>query len=232
MILFLHAALFVVLSSASLACPVIWGGLYSWWSYSSMLPCMLCCPVSGAPLSYSSYTRLSTLGLVSTSIILLYMGSSFILTRESFLCICFGRLHHSCVHFLSTLVTPHIHLDILISFTSSRASCPFTACTRYLHHVVDFFKTFYLQHLSPARIDSEMEHISNRQRWNHTAIISLWRQWLHIIIAGRAVCPYRHAHARTHYTLILSKHRVGPTYRTEPLAQEYTYFFRLLRALE
>ena len=43
MILFLHAALFVVLSSSSLAYPVIWGRRYSWWSYSSMLPCLLCC---------------------------------------------------------------------------------------------------------------------------------------------------------------------------------------------
>ena len=43
MILFLHAALFVVLSSSSLACLVIWGRRYSWWSYPSMLPCLLCC---------------------------------------------------------------------------------------------------------------------------------------------------------------------------------------------
>ena len=44
-----------------------------------------------------------------------------------------GRLHHSCCPsnhlmcsflILSLLVTPHIHLSILISFTSSRASCP------------------------------------------------------------------------------------------------------------
>ena len=43
-----------------------------------------------------------------------------------------GRLHHSCCPFkslvcsfriVSLLVTPRIHLSILISFTSSRASC-------------------------------------------------------------------------------------------------------------
>ena len=42
-----------------------WDRRYSWWSYSSMLPCLLCCPISALPLSYLSYTHLSTLCLAS-----------------------------------------------------------------------------------------------------------------------------------------------------------------------
>ena len=39
-------------SSSSLARPVIWGRRYSWWSYSSVRPCLLRCPLSAPPLSY------------------------------------------------------------------------------------------------------------------------------------------------------------------------------------
>ena len=51
--------------SSSLACPIIWGRRYSWWCYSSVLPCLLRCPLSTPPLSYLSYVHLSILGLAS-----------------------------------------------------------------------------------------------------------------------------------------------------------------------
>ena len=47
---------------SSLACPVIWGLRYSCLYSSSMLPCLLRCPLSAPPLSY---THLSTVGLAS-----------------------------------------------------------------------------------------------------------------------------------------------------------------------
>ena len=50
-------------SSSSLACPVIWSRRYV--ASSSILPCLLRCPLSTMPVSYLSYTHLSTLGLAS-----------------------------------------------------------------------------------------------------------------------------------------------------------------------
>ena len=47
-------------SSSSLACPVIWGRRYSWLASSAILPCLLSCSLSTPPLSYLSYTHLST----------------------------------------------------------------------------------------------------------------------------------------------------------------------------
>ena len=53
-ILFLHSALFVVLSSLSLTSVI--SLLHA--SYSSILPCLLCCPLSASHPSYLSYTHL------------------------------------------------------------------------------------------------------------------------------------------------------------------------------
>ena len=114
MILFLHAALFVVLSSFS--------------------------PTSVMSLLHASFhlrfgRPLLLFPGISTSNILLTMCSSFILltwpyhfSRFSviFLDACTTPVVPLMCSFriLSLLVTPHIHLSILISFTSSRASCP------------------------------------------------------------------------------------------------------------
>ena len=114
MILFLHAALFVVLSSFS--------------------------PTSVMSLLHASFhlrfgRPLLLFPGISTSNILLTMCSSFILvtwpyhfSRFSviFLDTCTTPVVPLMCSFriLSLLVTPHIHLSILISFTSSRASCP------------------------------------------------------------------------------------------------------------
>ena len=132
--------LITVLSSSSLACPVISGRRYSCLSYSSMLPCLLCYPVSVPPLSYLYYTHLFGLYLrlvtgMSTSNILLNTCSSFILIAWPYhfsrFSVIFLDVSTTLVvplmcsfWILSLLVTPHIHLSILISFTSSRASCP------------------------------------------------------------------------------------------------------------
>ena len=53
-ILFLHDALFVVLSSFSLASDT--SLLHT--SYFSMMPCLLCCPLSASPPTHLSYTHL------------------------------------------------------------------------------------------------------------------------------------------------------------------------------
>ena len=54
---------FLFFISCGLVPSSFWDRRYSWWSYSSMLPCLLCCPISALPLSYLSYTHLSTLCL-------------------------------------------------------------------------------------------------------------------------------------------------------------------------
>ena len=114
MILFLHAALFVVLSSFR--------------------------PTSVMSLLHASFHRRFGRHLIlfpgmSTSNILLTMCSYFILLTwpyhfirlyAIFLDACATLVVHLMCSFriLSIIVTPHIHLCILISFTSSRASCP------------------------------------------------------------------------------------------------------------
>ena len=45
--------------------PYIWGRRYSWWWYSSMLPCLLSCPLSDPSLSCLSCMRLSIIGLAA-----------------------------------------------------------------------------------------------------------------------------------------------------------------------
>ena len=52
-------------SSSSLVCPIIWGRQYSCLTSSSILPCLLHCPLSDPPLSYLSYMHLSILSLAS-----------------------------------------------------------------------------------------------------------------------------------------------------------------------
>ena len=106
-ILFLHAALFVVLSSFSPAS--VLSLLHT--SYSSMLPCLLCCPLSAPHLSYLSYTRLSTSGLDALfffslecshlAFFLLYapLSSSIVLP------------FHNCIHFLSALLIAKVMLE-------------------------------------------------------------------------------------------------------------------------
>ena len=106
-----------------------------------MLPCLLCCPLSDQLLSCFSYMHLSILGLAvlfffslvhpHRSSILLTMCSSFILltwpyhfSRFSIIFLDACTTLMCSFRILSLLATPHIHLSILISFTSSRASCP------------------------------------------------------------------------------------------------------------
>ena len=112
---FLHAALFVVLSSFS--------------------------PTSVMSLLHASFHRRCGRPLLlfpgmSTSSILLAMCSSFILLTWPYHFSHFSVISlEACTtlvvplmcsfRILSLLVTPHIHLSSLISFTSSRASCPF-----------------------------------------------------------------------------------------------------------
>ena len=114
MILFIHAALFVVLSSFR--------------------------PTSVMSLVHASFHRrfgrhLLLFPGMSTSNILLTMCSSFILLTwpyhfSRFSVIVLDPFTTLVVplmcsfRILSLLVIPHIHLSILISFTSSRASCP------------------------------------------------------------------------------------------------------------
>ena len=133
--------LFAWSSSSSMACPDIWGRRYSWWRYSSMLPCLLSCPLSDPHLSCLSCMRLSILGLAALAFF------SLVCPHLAFFSLCaplsFWPYHLSrfsvifleaCTTLvvplmcsfrnLSLLVTPHIHRSILISFTSSRAPCP------------------------------------------------------------------------------------------------------------
>ena len=113
-ILFLHAALFVALSSFNPACVI--------------------------SLLHASFHRrfgrpLLLFPGMSTSSILLTMCSSFILITWPYHLSRFSVIFlNACTtlvvplmcsfRILSLLDTPHIHLSILISFTSSRACCP------------------------------------------------------------------------------------------------------------
>ena len=122
----------------------IWGRRYSWLASSSILPCLLCCPLSTLPVSYiyihaSFHLRFGRPLLLfpgmSTSSILLTMCSYLILLTWPYnfsrcSVIFFDAWTNLGVPLMcsfwiwSLLVTPHIHLSILTSFTSSRASCP------------------------------------------------------------------------------------------------------------
>ena len=114
-------------------------------SSSFILPCLLHCPFSTLPravislLHASFHLRFGCHHLLSpgmsTSSILLTMCFSFILLTWPCHFSCFSVVFsEACAslvvplmcsfQILSLLVTPHIHLSILISFTSSRASCP------------------------------------------------------------------------------------------------------------
>ena len=110
-----------------------------------MLPCVLSCYLSDPLLSCPSYIHLSILGLSALFFF------SLVCPHLAFFSLCaplsfssHGRTLHSfycnfvdaCTTLVvpimcsfrnvSLLVTPHIHLSILISFTSSRAYCPIT----------------------------------------------------------------------------------------------------------
>ena len=108
---------------------------------SSILPCLLRCPLSTLPVSYLSYTHLSILGLAALfffSLVCLHLAFFSRCAPLSFSS--HGRMVFPVIFFnswttlvvplmcsfriLSLLVTPHILLSILISFTSSRASRP------------------------------------------------------------------------------------------------------------
>ena len=95
--------LITILSSSSLSCPVVWGRRYSCLSYSSMLLCLLSCPVSAPPLSYLSYTHLVGLYLRlvpgiyhSSQYVLLFHPHRMAVPLQSFFCNFLGRFHHSC----------------------------------------------------------------------------------------------------------------------------------------
>ena len=154
MIFFLHSALFVVLSSFN--------------------------PASVIALLHASFLLrfgrpLLLFSGLSTSSVLLTMCSSFILLRWPyhfspfsifFLDACTTLVVPRMCSFriLSLLVTPHIHLSILISFTSSRASCPLVVA-----HVCDRTKPgFRLELLSNVKISHtvpwRVEHRINNRR--------------------------------------------------------------------
>ena len=99
-----------------------WGRRYSCLSSSSMLPCLLCCPLSAPPLLYSTCPP-------KIFPVLLFHSLHMAVPLQSFVSIIFLDACTTLVvplmcsfRILSLLVTPHIHLSILISFTSSRAS--------------------------------------------------------------------------------------------------------------
>ena len=123
-----------------MACPVIWGRRYSWLPF-----CPVCCVVFFQPrLCHISLTCIFPSQVwrplllfpgMYTSSILLTMCSSFILITWPYhfsrfpviaLVACTTLVVPLMCSFriLSLLVTPHIHLSILISNTSSRASFP------------------------------------------------------------------------------------------------------------
>ena len=131
-------------SSSSLACPIIWSRRYSWLASFSILPYLLRCPLSTLPVSYLSYTHLSILGLAALfffSLVCLHLALFSLCAPFSFSShgrttsvVFFLIFFDACTtlavplmcsfRILSLLVTPHIHLSILISFTSSHAYCP------------------------------------------------------------------------------------------------------------
>ena len=123
--------------SSSLARPVTRGRRYSWWSYSSMLHCVVLfqpriCHISLTsifpPPSLAMFFFLSLvcphLAFFSLNAPLSSLTHGH--TNSVVFCNFLGRLHHSCPSnvFISDLIplTPHIHLSILISFISSRVS--------------------------------------------------------------------------------------------------------------
>ena len=127
-------------SSFPLAFPVIWGRRYGCRSSLSSKPCLLHRPLSVLQSACPSCTHPSTLSLV-----FLFPGIAFVITllttwSSSILMTCpyhfsllFVIFLDACTTFvvprmcsflvLSFLVTPHIHLSILISFTSILDSC-------------------------------------------------------------------------------------------------------------
>ena len=105
---------------------------YSWWSYSSMLPYLLSCPLSDQPLSCLSCMGLSILGLAVLFLSLVCPHLAFLLCAplsfsshgfrplQSFLGNFLGCSHHSCpsncVHFWSY---PSLSLHTSMSASSS-----------------------------------------------------------------------------------------------------------------
>ena len=92
--------------------------------YSSMLPCLLCCPLSDPPLSCLSYHArfgrplLLFPGMSTSSILLTMCPSVSSSSLDSFFCNFLGRLRYSCCPsnvFISDLVTPHISIRISFS---------------------------------------------------------------------------------------------------------------------
>ena len=124
-------------SSYSLACPVTWGRRYSWLASFAILSCRMRCALSTPPLSCLSYTNLSILGSAALFFFCLlclhlafFHSPHMAVPLQSFSVISLDACTTLVVppmcsfRILSLLVTLHIHLSILISFTSSRASCP------------------------------------------------------------------------------------------------------------
>ena len=136
-----------------------------------MLPCLSCCPLSDPPLSCLSCMHLSIGRFgrplllfpgMSTSNILLTMCSSFILltwpyhfTRFSVIfldaCSTLGVPLMCSFWILSLLVTPHIHLSILISFTSSVLLVP-SLSPRFLHHTTELVGPQFCKPSPPASL--------------------------------------------------------------------------------
>ena len=131
-----------------LACPVIWGRRYRCLSYSSMLPCVSCCPLSAPLLSCLSCMHLSTLGLVA-----LYFFSPVCPHLTVFsLCAPFHH-HHMAVPLQSFSVIVRVSQEWSIFLHHS--CCPSNVFISGLippchsaptpqHHHPHFYKTFYL----------------------------------------------------------------------------------------
>ena len=114
MILFLHSALFVVLSSFR---PI---------SVMSLLQASFHLRFGRPLILFHGMSTSSILLTVCAPFILLTWPYHFSRFSIIFLdaCTTLVVLQMCSFRILSLLVTPHIHLSILISFTSSRASCP------------------------------------------------------------------------------------------------------------
>ena len=108
------------------------------------MPCLLHCPLSTPPLSYLSYMHLSILCLAALFFFSLVCPHLAFFSRCALLSFSthgrttsavFAIFLDACTtlvvplmcsfRMLSLLVTPHIHICIIISFTSSRAYWPF-----------------------------------------------------------------------------------------------------------